>query len=219
MGYTHHWYRTRPFTDAEWSRIVASTQGILQRAAAAGVDIADWSGKPGTQPEVDVPCEEPVEGKVIAFNGRAPQDQESFILSKAVPPARRPSPEGVFQFCKTGRAPYDACVVSVLAIARQIAPEAITVKSDGKDQAIKNHFPEQPVPIHQRPLETVADIAFIAGAKRYHSGDSRQDVQDIITWAAEFEQWREVDAQGNETYHGKDYLTAIEEFALNKMNL
>jgi hypothetical protein len=69
-----------------------------------------------------------------------------------------------------------------------------------------------------RLLETVADIAYLAGAKRYHSGDSREDVQTFIEWAREFELIRRVDARGNETYCGAGYLRAIEVFAFEKLN-
>jgi hypothetical protein len=71
----------------------------------------------------------------------------------------------------------------------------------------------------QRLLETVADIAYLAGAKRFHSGDSREDVTYFISLAEQFETLRRVDANEVETYNGKDYLTAIEEFAFEKLNL
>jgi len=67
-----------------------------------------------------------------------------------------------------------------------------------------------------RLLEAVADIAFLAGAQRYHSGDSREDVAQFIAWAREFEPRREVSDDGEETYDGEDYMTAIEEFSVSK---
>lgn len=67
-----------------------------------------------------------------------------------------------------------------------------------------------------RLLEAVADIAFLAGAQRYHSGDSREDVAQFIAWAREFEPRREVSTAGEETYDGQDYMTAIEEFSVSK---
>lgn len=70
-----------------------------------------------------------------------------------------------------------------------------------------------------RRLETVADLAYLAGAKRFHSGDSRADVTWFIRLAEEFETLRRVDADGNETYRGKEYMAAIEEFAFEKLNL
>jgi hypothetical protein len=69
----------------------------------------------------------------------------------------------------------------------------------------------------KRRLEAVADIAFVAGAYRYHSGDSRKDVEDFIAWADEFESTRTCPPDGNETYNGKDYMTAVAEFAEIKL--
>jgi hypothetical protein len=68
-----------------------------------------------------------------------------------------------------------------------------------------------------RRMEAVADIAQMAGLYRHHSTDSRKDISDYIQWAEEFEQARVVDPDGNESYFGKDYMTAIEEFTLRKL--
>jgi len=67
-----------------------------------------------------------------------------------------------------------------------------------------------------RLLEAVADIAFLAGAQRYRSGDSRKDVSQFIAWAREFETRREVSDDGEETYNGENYMIAIEEFSVSK---
>lgn len=40
---------------------------------------------------------------------------------------------------------------------------------------------------HQKLLETLADIAYIAGESKYFTGDSRADVNEFILWAREFE--------------------------------
>jgi len=66
-------------------------------------------------------------------------------------------------------------------------------------------------------MEAVADIAFFAGLYRHHSKDSRKDIADYIQWAEEFESNRAIDLDGNETYFGKDYMTAIEQFALTRL--
>jgi hypothetical protein len=61
-------------------------------------------------------------------------------------------------------------------------------------------------------LETLADIAYIAGDKKYFSGDSRADINCFIYWANEFEKmnsktdWDEV-----------NYILAIEAFASAKI--
>lgn len=63
-------------------------------------------------------------------------------------------------------------------------------------------------------METLADIAFMAGVKRYHSGDSREDIDTFIRWANEFESKH----SGTEwDTPGKDYILAIEEFTQAKL--
>jgi hypothetical protein len=63
--------------------------------------------------------------------------------------------------------------------------------------------------------ETIADIAFIAGAKRYHSGDSREDVENFIKWAHEFQQKNRGRQWGT---HGHDYMEEIEKLAKEKLD-
>jgi hypothetical protein len=78
--------------------------------------------------------------KWIAFNGSAAkgEDYESFALERR--PKKRADETESFAFTKTEYRPYDPVVVSVLAAARQIAPNAIRVKSDGGDEAIRLLF-------------------------------------------------------------------------------
>ena len=79
---------------------------------------------------------------LIALNGRQPHDYESFVLAKA-PPAPltdRQEREEFGDFCKTEYRPYDAIVVSILAVAQKVAPEAIVVSSDGGPEAIRYLF-------------------------------------------------------------------------------
>jgi hypothetical protein len=71
-------------------------------------------------------------------------------------------------------------------------------------------------PTLDRLLETVADIAFLAGLRTYHSGDSRADVQQFIAWANEFEKLRTI-TDGVESYGGENYMIAIEKFAYDKI--
>lgn len=69
-----------------------------------------------------------------------------------------------------------------------------------------------------RLMETIADIAYLAGSMKHFTGDSRKDVADFILWAKEFEALRKVSSLGCESYNGENYMTAIEKFALNKLN-
>jgi hypothetical protein len=82
----------------------------------------------------------------IGLNGATPQDYESFILERAPQWDERRNytakekADGIFGFTKTEYRAYDAVVVSILAAARVIAPDAITCASDGGDEAIKLMF-------------------------------------------------------------------------------
>jgi hypothetical protein len=60
--------------------------------------------------------------------------------------------------------------------------------------------------------EALADIAYMAAARRYHSGDSRDDIDTFIQWANEFEGLRVSDGKGNELYDGEPYMDAIQTF-------
>ena len=62
----------------------------------------------------------------------------------------------------------------------------------------------------RRLLEAVADISYMAGVKEYFSGNSRNDIDRFIELAKKLETTRHVDRDGNETYQGNEYLTAIE---------
>jgi hypothetical protein len=62
-------------------------------------------------------------------------------------------------------------------------------------------------------LETVADISFIAGQKKFYTGDSRADISNFIYWAKEFEK------QNSKTdWDEVDYIISIENFATKKIS-
>ena len=103
----------------------------------AQIALADGSGEVGTSPEFT--------DTVICLNGVAPADYETFALEKApeCPKHQREDyakGEGIFACCKTEYRAYDAVVVSILFMAQSIAGEAITVSSDGGNDAIKLMF-------------------------------------------------------------------------------
>ena len=79
---------------------------------------------------------------LISLNGQRPHDYESFVLGKEppVPYANRHNANAITGFVKTEYRPYDAVVVSILAVARTVAPDAIEVRSDGGDGAIRYMF-------------------------------------------------------------------------------
>jgi len=68
-----------------------------------------------------------------------------------------------------------------------------------------------------RLMQAIAEIAYIAGLNGYATEDSRTAIHNFVSWATEFETHRSEDAAGNETYFGKDYMTAVEEFTLHKI--
>jgi len=43
-----------------------------------------------------------------------------------------------FESCKTGERPYDAVVVSILALANRIAPQLVNLSSDGGNGVFAN---------------------------------------------------------------------------------
>ena len=66
--------------------------------------------------------------------------------------------------------------------------------------------------INTKTLETVADIAYIAGYHKYYSGDSRLDISQYIQWATEFEK-----IHLDTDWDVSDYMLLIEEFTERKM--
>jgi hypothetical protein len=61
--------------------------------------------------------------------------------------------------------------------------------------------------------ESLADIAQMAGAKKFYSGDSREDIDLFITWAEEFEA-----IHANTNWEEIEYMDEIENFAMGKIN-
>jgi len=80
---------------------------------------------------------------LISLNGKPPHDYESFVLGKEPPTLfadRQGADACTGGFCQTEYRPYDAVVVSILHVARTVAPDAIEVRSDGGDAAIRYLF-------------------------------------------------------------------------------
>jgi len=120
-GYSHYW---RPpgkpaFTDEEWKELLAGTKKILAAARKDKIDVAGPMGK--GKPKMT--------NKLIALNGREPDHFESFMLQRELDD---------FESCKTGERPYDAVVVSILALANRIAPQLVNLSSDGGDGVFNN---------------------------------------------------------------------------------
>lgn len=108
MGYTHYWTMKR---DAR-STFQALADDARVLATAFETDGKGLSENDG--PEFS--------GDVIRFNGKEPNDYESFILTPDV---------SSFEFCKTQFRPYDALVCATLIAAKHHLGDAISIKSDG----------------------------------------------------------------------------------------
>ena len=117
MGYTHYWNQHEEFSDEEWESLIEFTSKLLS--------------------ENSIIVEEHfiVDSDEIVFNGLP--SCETFVLKKES--GENPEwlsnyyekSDGVFNFCKTRNLPYDRLVVKVLRKAYSIAPEVLTLQSDG----------------------------------------------------------------------------------------
>lgn len=86
-----------------------------------------------------------ISDREIVLNGKPPQDYETFALERTpvCPDYQRDAVakgEGIFNCCKTEYRAYDPVVVSILEVARTVAPDAIVVTSDGNQEAIRMMF-------------------------------------------------------------------------------
>jgi hypothetical protein len=117
MGYTHYWTYgpgSAGYRNA-WPQIVRDTAVILGHL---GSSVA-LAGPVGT----GAPTVDPAG---IAFNGAVPHDYDTFELSA---PA---GGEPLWDFCKTGRRPYDIAVTAVLLRCHLLLPDGFRINSDGR---------------------------------------------------------------------------------------
>jgi hypothetical protein len=137
MGYTHYWRRFKDFTPEQWDAIVKETRAIVD---SYGELLAGWNGE-------DSPI---VDENMISFNGRDPECCESFIIKRwlkdyglrAEALTSEFPPRGFFDFCKTRMLTYDSAVVEVMAALKRIAPEAISISSDGGPGVFPGYQPD-----------------------------------------------------------------------------
>lgn len=135
MGYTHYWSGQRDFTSVEWKAIKAGAKKIIAAAKKDGVLVAFEYTEPKQKAEIS--------DTRIRFNGIEDEGHETFALD-----IQRED----FTFCKTARKPYDAVVVSILAMADKVAPGALKLSSDGtekddNDNVISTPFDNPPYSI------------------------------------------------------------------------
>ena len=148
MGYTHYWTMKRDFTIEEFSALALWVRGHYEKTAHD--IIFDWSGK--NQPTIN--------NDKISFNGDKSKnhDYETFCLEREYNSAS--------SFCKTAERPYDRIVIDVLRKAREIAPDAIELRSDGdvfkEDVVIKEEAPiADPIPLRPRREQQTKELILI----------------------------------------------------------
>lgn len=123
MGYTHYWTRHSELSAKKFAAAAKDCKKILKHLAVP------LAGPNGTG--------SPIFGvEEIAFNGKAPQDYESFSVTRTAPvPESEPR---ICEFCKTEYRPYDLCVQTALIVLQHHLGEAVGVSSDGDDAAWDN---------------------------------------------------------------------------------
>jgi hypothetical protein len=121
VGFTRYWTVTR---DVDPQSVLEAGRKMGDVVRVSGVSLAgpDGTGKP----IVNVNTGE------VAFNGVEGEDYETFrwppdfVTGQASPTDQN----SVFDFCKTGRLPYDAVVAACLAVAQEVLGESMTVEAD-----------------------------------------------------------------------------------------
>ena len=116
MGHTNYWTRVAELPAKEFAAAVKDCRKVMKHI---GVPLA---GRDGTGRPVFHPDE-------IAFNGKAPEDYETFWVARII----QDDEPKVFEFCKTSHRPYDLCVQAALIVLKHHLGEAIAVSSDGDD--------------------------------------------------------------------------------------
>lgn len=128
MGHTHYWRRSRDFDIDEWEKI----KGLVIRMIGnlpSEVIMRDTSGE--NRPVIT--------DEFIGFNGDLDSGManDSFWLERQIERADE------LEFCKTRYKPYDLAVCVTLLIVQGVAPDAISVSSDGGpedwEQAVALH--------------------------------------------------------------------------------
>ena len=120
MGYTHYYVVADPRGDLKVSEIAADVEAIIM---ASEVQIGDWSGDPGTEPLLG-PDE-------INFNAMHPEDFENFRYPPQFAVNKEFGLQEGFEFCKTGRMPYDPVVCATLIAIKHHLGDHVRVSSDG----------------------------------------------------------------------------------------
>lgn len=115
MGYTQYYTQTRAFTTEEWNLIKSFTEKLFEYEKDI---LANGLGEEGTEPKVNA--------KFISFNGIGDESYETCYITK--------THYKEYNFCKTDRKSYDDVVVALLTYINYVAPNALTIGSDGSNE-------------------------------------------------------------------------------------
>jgi hypothetical protein len=121
VGFTRYWTVTR---DVDPQTVLEAGRKMGDVVRVSGVSRAgpDGTGKPIVNANTGE----------VAFSGVEGEDYETFrwppdfVTGQASPTDQN----SVFDFCKTGRLPYDAVVAACLAVAQEVLGESMTVEAD-----------------------------------------------------------------------------------------
>jgi len=123
MGYTHYWKQSRDFTSSEWQQVQLGVRKIVDLCTNQGINL---------QYEYDDSKKPAINKKHVRFNGLGDAGHETFMIEKLVtynPWEDKSKPH--FNFCKTARKPYDLAVCLSLLRIKSVAPDCISLASDG----------------------------------------------------------------------------------------
>jgi hypothetical protein len=122
MSFTRYWTVKR---DVDPERLIEAGRKMGELVRLSSVPFAglDGTGEPTLNANTGA----------VWLNGVEGDDYEGFVW----PPdmiagqASLDDEDSVFDFCKTGRLPYDAVVAACLAIAQEVLGDSIRVDADG----------------------------------------------------------------------------------------
>lgn len=124
MGYTHYWSYDRDFDRRALGLALLDAREIVKAVQARGISLRGGMG-----------LGEPMVGEGICFNGDAStnEDHEGFLFPMStVGEEEAMALHGqLWDFCKTGRAPYDLAVCAVLLVLKHHLGSKLRVGSDG----------------------------------------------------------------------------------------
>jgi len=115
MGYTHYWKYENNISATSWNTFLREMRVALGIFDPHGTLLAGGDGKGHAVLDLDI----------VMFNGKGEDRFESMVLY--------PEDPNTFEFCKTGRRPYDTFVVATLMLAKKNGILK-SWSSDGEDE-------------------------------------------------------------------------------------